>query len=131
MINNTTVFTLGAFVRRDAYNYYPSANPFADLGAPGLQSETVSQNRTLTNAGVRSDISYVKGINNIKGGAVYEQTLLDEDDTFGIVDPTYLSSLNGANGLPCFVNGVPLAAPCTTLLPYDLTQPGGGTQLHL
>ena len=39
----TTVFTLGAFVRRDDYNYYPSANPFADLGAPGLQSETVSQ----------------------------------------------------------------------------------------
>jgi hypothetical protein len=128
LINNTTVFTLGAFVRRDAYNYYPSANPFADLGAPDLQRETVSQNRTLTNAGVRSDISYVKGINNIKAGAVYEQTFLDENDTFGIVDPTYLSSLTGANGLPCFVNGVALAAPCTTLLPYDLTQPGGGTQ---
>jgi Carboxypeptidase regulatory-like domain/TonB-dependent Receptor Plug Domain len=128
LINNTTVFTLGAFVRRDAYNYYPSANPFADLGAPDLQGETVSQNRSLTNAGLRSDISYVKGINNIKAGAVYEQTFLDENDTFGIVDPTYLSSLSGANGLPCFVNGVALAAPCTTLLPYDLTQPGGGTQ---
>ncbi|MFZ0284336.1 MAG: TonB-dependent receptor, partial [Terriglobales bacterium] len=66
LISYTTVFTLGAFVRRDAYNYYPSANPFADLGAPGLQSETVGQRRTLTNAGLRSDISYVKGINNIK-----------------------------------------------------------------
>src|ERR1700758_569627 len=35
LINPTTVFTLGAFVRRDGYNYYPSANPFEDLGAPG------------------------------------------------------------------------------------------------
>ncbi len=128
LINNTTVFTLGAFVRRDAYNYYPSANPFADLGAPGLQSETVSQNRTLTNAGLLSNVTYVKGIHNIKAGAVYEQTFLNENDTFGIVDPTYLSSLTDANGLPCFVNGVALAAPCTTLLPYDLTQPGGGSQ---
>jgi hypothetical protein len=128
LINNTTVFTLGAFVRRDAYNYYPSANPFADLGAPGLQSETVGQNRTLTNAGVLSNITYVKGIHNIKAGAVYEQTFLNESDTLGIVDPTYLPSLVGANGLPCFVGGVALAAPCTTLRPYDLTQPGGGTQ---
>ena len=53
--------TLGAFVRRDKFNYYPSANPFADL-APGLQQETLSQKRTLTNVGIRSDISRVKGI---------------------------------------------------------------------
>ena len=31
MINANTVLTLGAFVRQDQYNYYPSANPFADL----------------------------------------------------------------------------------------------------
>ena len=127
LLNNTTVFTFGGFVRRDAYNYYPSANPFADLGAPGLQSETVGQDRTLTNTGLRSDIAYVKGINNIKVGAVYEQTFLDETDTLGIVDPTYLPSLVDSNGNPCFVGGVALAAPCTTLLPYDLTQPGGGS----
>jgi outer membrane cobalamin receptor len=30
------LFTLGAFVRRDDYNYYPSRNPFADLGPPNL-----------------------------------------------------------------------------------------------
>ena len=39
------------------------------------------------NAGVRSDISYVKGIHNVKAGATYEQTFLNEHDTFGIVDP--------------------------------------------
>ncbi|HEY1678601.1 MAG TPA: TonB-dependent receptor [Candidatus Sulfotelmatobacter sp.] len=125
LINSTTVFTLGAFVRRDAYNYYPSANPFADLGPPGVQSETVGQDRTLANTGLRSSVSYVKGIHNIKVGAVYEQTFLTENDNVGIVDPTYLPSLTDTNGLPCFVGGVALAAPCTTLLPYDLTQGGG------
>ena len=125
LISPTTVFTLGAFIRRDDYNYYPSANPFADLGPPGLQSETVGQNRTLANTGVRSSVSYVKGIHNIKVGATYEQTFLTENDTVGIVDPTYLASLTDANGLNCFVGGVALDAPCTTLLPYDLTQGGG------
>jgi hypothetical protein len=87
LISPTTVFTLGAFVRRDQFNYYPSANPFADL-APDLQQETLSQDRTLTNAGIRSDISYVKGIHNIKAGGAYQQTFLDENNRFGIVDPT-------------------------------------------
>ena len=32
------------------------------------QQETVGQNRTLTNAGLRSDLSYVKGIHNLKAG---------------------------------------------------------------
>jgi len=130
LISPTTVFTFGAFIRRDAYNYYPSANPFADLGAPGFQSETVGQDRTLANAGLRSSVAYVKGIHNIKAGAVYEQTFLTENDDVGIVDPTYLGSLLDGNGLPCFVGGVALDAPCTTLLPYDLTQGGGLYSFH-
>jgi hypothetical protein len=89
LLSTNAVFTLGTFVRRDDYNYYPSSDPFADLGPPGLQRQSVGQNRTLTNAGIRSDISYVKGINNIKAGITYEQTFLNEDDTLGIVDPTY------------------------------------------
>jgi hypothetical protein len=89
VLNASSVFTLGAFVRRDDYNYYPSSDPFADLGPPSLQRESVGQNRTLTNAGLRSDISYVKGVNNIKAGVTYEQTFLNENDNLGIVDPTY------------------------------------------
>jgi hypothetical protein len=125
LVNDNTVFTLGAFVRRDHFNYYPSNNPFADL-APALQQETLSQDRTLTNAGLRSDISYVKGIHNVKAGVTYQQTFLNENNHFGIVDPTFLSSLADANGNPCVdANGNPIAAPCTTLAPYDLTR--GGT----
>jgi Carboxypeptidase regulatory-like domain/TonB-dependent Receptor Plug Domain len=130
LISPTTVFTFGAFIRRDAYNYYPSANPFADLGAPGLQSESVGQYRTLANTGLRSSVSYVKGIHNVKVGATYEQTFLTENDSVGIVDPTYLPSLVDANGLPCFAGGVALDAPCTTLLPYDLTQGGVPYSYH-
>jgi carboxypeptidase family protein/TonB-dependent receptor-like protein len=89
LLSANAVFTLGAFVRRDDFNYYPSSDPFADLGPPGLQRQSVGQNRTLTNAGIRSDLSYVKGVNNIKAGVTYEQTFLDENDSLGIVDPTY------------------------------------------
>src|SRR6266542_3335980 len=67
LLSNTTLFTLGAFVRRDAFNYYPSADPFADF-SPGLQSESVGQRRTLLNAGVRANVSYVHGIHNLKAG---------------------------------------------------------------
>ena len=128
LISSASVFTLGAFVRRDHFNYYPSGNPFADLGPTNLQRETVGQDRTLTNAGLRSQLSYVKGIHNVKAGAVYEQTFLNEDDQLGIVDPTLLPSLTDANGIPCYnaISHQAIDAPCTNLLPYDLTQPGGG-----
>src|SRR5208283_5066322 len=89
LISNNYVFTLGAFVRRDDYDYYPSNDPFADLGPPSLQRQSVGQNRTLTNTGIRSDLSYVRGINQIKAGVTYEQTFLNENDTLGIVDPAY------------------------------------------
>ena len=127
LLSNNAVFTLGGFVRRDQFNYYPSGNPFADLGAPGLQSETISQDRTLTNSGIRSDLSYAKGIHNLKVGAVYQQTFLNENENLGIVDPTLLPSLTDDTGNTCFdpVTGTALASPCTDLLPFDLTRGGG------
>jgi hypothetical protein len=102
VLNANAVYTLGAFVRRDDYNYYPSGDPFADLGPPSLQRQTVGQNRTLTNAGLRTDLSYVKGIHQLKAGAQYEQTFLNEDDTIGIVDPTY--------NAPCITDMYPVTA---------------------
>jgi len=145
VISPTTVFSLGGWVRRDAFNYYPSNNPFADLGPSNLQQETISQYRTLANAGLRSDISYVKGINNLKLGATYQQTFLTENFNLGIVDPTLNAPCLDASGAPVFVghpglndptqcNGAglqpntinnPLAtAPFIPLLGcYDLTRP--------
>jgi hypothetical protein len=122
LINTNAVFTIGAFVRHDQYNYYPSNDPFSDLG--DLQDETVSQLRFLTNAGIHTDISYVKGVNNIKVGGVYQQTFLTENDTFGIVNPGLLSGL----GCPDPANPI-----CTTLGTYDLTNTTtdpSGAQYH-
>jgi hypothetical protein len=111
LIGPTAVFTLGGFVRRDAYTYYPSGNPFADLGPSNLQQETVAQNRTLTNAGARASLSYVKGIHNVKAGIVYEQTILTENDHFGIVDPTFNAPCLDGAGLPVFVGNPGLNNP--------------------
>jgi Carboxypeptidase regulatory-like domain/TonB-dependent Receptor Plug Domain len=116
LISPNAVFTAGAYVRHDQYNYYPSGNPFADL-APDLQSETAGQLRFLTNAGARASISYLKGIHNIKAGVVYEHTFLTEHDTFGIVDPTFLPGF----GCP---DGNPAPDPCAVLPAIDLTQGG-------
>ena len=71
IINPNAVFTFGGFVRQDQYNYYPSDNPFADF-TDDLQSATVTQNRTLTNLGARTSLSYVKGIHNLKMGLQYD-----------------------------------------------------------
>ena len=124
LIGTTAVWTTGAYVRQDQFRYYPSGDPFADY-TPFLQSDSIAQSRRLTNAGVRSDISYVRGMHNIKAGINYEQTFLTENDSFGIVDATLLPSLTDASGNPCQVGGINLVAPCTTLAPYDLTAGGG------
>jgi hypothetical protein len=144
VIGSNSVFNFAPYVRRDAYNYYPSANPLADLGPPNLQNQTIGQYRTLTNTGVHSDYSYVKGIHNIKVGAVYEQTFLRENDRLGIVAPTFNSPCLDASGNP--VNGFSDPSQCAmaglqpnngsnpnvtatpfnpVLLPFDLTRGGG------
>ena len=125
VLNSNAVYTLGAFVRRDDYNYYPSSDPFADLGPPSLQRESVGQDRTLTNAGLRTDLSYVKGIHQIKAGATYEQTFLNEDESIGIVDPTYNAPcITNAYGTSS-VNPYPwVAAPGHT--PADCPVPANG-----
>jgi len=115
LINSNSVFTVGAFVRRDQYNYYPSNNLLADFSP--IQSLTIAQDRNLTNAGLRSDLNYTKGIHNIKIGATYQQTFLNEQDGLGIVDPNLLDSL----GCP---NGNPAPDPCAVLPPFDLTTGG-------
>jgi hypothetical protein len=139
VISPTTVFSLGGWVRRDAYNYYPSGNPLADLGPPNLQQETISQNRTLANTGLRSSLSYVKGVHNVKAGITYQQTFLTENFKLGIVAPLLNSPcLDGSNNpvpgfndpAQCAAAGLQpntnpnAAAPFIPLLGcYDLTRP--------
>jgi hypothetical protein len=97
VLNTNTVLTFGAFARQDQFNYYPSADPFADL-IPSLQTNTIGQDRRLTNLGLRASLSMVKGKHNIKAGIMWEDTILTEKDSFGIVDPTFNPVCLNADG---------------------------------
>jgi len=134
VINNNSVFNLGAYVRRDNYNYYPSGNPLADLGPPNLQTSSIAQNRTLTNAGLHSDISYARGIHTLKGGLQFSHTFLRENDSLGIIEAVYNApcvDLSG-NPLPGYADPTQCAAGgavanpgyLPVLAPYDFTRGG-------
>jgi hypothetical protein len=128
LFSSTTLLTVGAFVRHDHFNYYPSANPLADISA------SASQQRTLTNAGLRADISYVKGAHNIKLGGLFQHTLLNENFSVGLTDPT----IND----PCLAPGInpdssdgpagetnvtsPSGCAAQSLIPNDGTDPNAG-----
>lgn len=108
LFSPTTLFTFGGFVRHDRFQYFPSADPFSDL------TQTLAQDRKLTNLGLRSDVSYVKGIHNLKVGATFQHTLLRENFNLGLTDP-------GVNS-PCVdVNGASVGDPALT----DPLQCGG------
>jgi Carboxypeptidase regulatory-like domain len=132
LINPNMVATFGLWFRHDEYQYFPSSDPFADL-IPDLQDETIGQFRTLGNAGVRGDISYVKGHNNLLAGVNYMQTFLTENDTFGVINPTTNAVCLNADGSPYTSPGLTNPADCVgpltpnpSFIPalgcYDLTR---------
>src|SRR6267143_3569116 len=101
----TTVLTINPYYRLDNVKYLASPNPFSD------QTITFSESRRLNNAGVKADLSYVKGKNNAKFGVQFSHTFLNEGFQFGITDPDFNDPSS-----PGFLPG---------LLPFDLTR--GGT----
>lgn len=111
ILTPNSVFTLGGFARQDLYDYFPSDNPYADL-TPGVQSTTIGQNRTLTNLGLRSDLSYVKGIHNLKAGITFQDTILTENDRFGLVDPTLNAPCLNSDGSAFTSPGLTNPADC-------------------
>ncbi len=128
LFRSTTLLTVGAFVRRDVFNYYPSANPLADI------SNTASQHRILTNAGLHADVSYVKGAHNVKLGGTFQHTLLTENFTTGLTDPTINdpcltpgSNPDGSDG-PAGETNVTSPSGCAavSLIPNDGTDPNAG-----
>jgi hypothetical protein len=67
------LFGVNAFLRQDRVNYvnyYPSADPVAATPA------TLTQDRHLTNFGVKSDVPYSAGKHNLKIGTQLMQTRL-------------------------------------------------------
>jgi hypothetical protein len=110
LFSSTTLISVNPYVRQDRVQYYPSADPFDDLPA------TLASHRRLTNAGTKADLSYVKGMHNVKGGVIFYHTFLNENFWFGITDPTNPVFL-GSNGM--LLPG---------LVPFDLTHGGSPFQ---
>src|ERR1051326_6782948 len=125
-----TVLTVNPFVRHDHVNYYPSADLFSDAPA------TISQDRTLTNWGVKADMSYASGRHNLKIGTQIMQTRLHETFGFGITDPLYNAVCVDDNGDPQEALTITDPARCSKaglqpnpdllpgLIPYDLSRAG-------
>jgi hypothetical protein len=99
------LLTVNGFVRQDHLTYTPSPDPFAD------QPGSVSQDRTLTNFGVKADVAYSAGNHNLKVGGSASATRLHEQFTLGFTDPSFNDPAS-----PDFN---------PSLLPFDLTR--GGT----
>jgi len=94
VIGSRTLFTANAFVRRDHLTYSPSPDPFAD------QPGTVSQDRKLTNLGLKADVTYTAGNHNVKLGGTVSATKLDENFTIGFTDPAFNSPCLTLTGDP-------------------------------
>jgi len=67
------------FVRQDQYHYYRARILLRIL--PQSPEREYRPGSPANQAGLRSDISYVKGIHNIKAGITYEHTFLTENDS--------------------------------------------------
>jgi hypothetical protein len=94
VLGTRAVLTANGFVRRDHVTYTPSPDPFSD------QTGSVSQDRHLTNFGVKADVSYVTGPHTFKFGGTFSATRLGEHFTLGLTDPTVNSPCLDASGAP-------------------------------
>jgi hypothetical protein len=131
----STLLSVNPYLRQDQFHYYPSADPFQD------QTATLAQSRRLQNAGLRTDLSYSKGIHNLKGGIEYYHTFLTEGFQTGITDATFNPVCLDSTGAP-IVDPTVLDPACTGvgqqvnpnfvpgLLSLDLTRGGSLFQFH-
>lgn len=133
LLSNNAVFTLGAYVRRNSFNYTPSNNALADLGPPNLQQESISQQRSLLNAGADTSLTWTHGVNTVLGGAQYNTAFLNEHFHLGIVNNLLNAPCMNAAGNPIYGYSSPAGCPAhasanpgynTALAPYDLTRGG-------
>jgi hypothetical protein len=129
VLGNSMLFTANGYVRQDHVAYSPSGDPLADEGG------SVSQNRRLTNAGVKGDLSKTSEHHNLKVGGSFSATKLNEQFTLGLTDPTINSPCLAADGTPsddaslmdptqCNLGLLPNPDFNPSLLPYDLTRGG-------
>ena len=128
------IVEVNAWARFDQIAYDPSPSLFAD------QPATLSQRRSLTNAGVKATFSSTLGAHTLKAGVQATTTWLTERFHTGLTDPTFNTPCFDADGNPssdttlrdpnaCAGLGLaPNAGFLPALLPFDLTR--GGTPFN-
>ncbi len=135
---SATLLTVTPFARRDQVNYYGSRDPFNDTPV------TESQNRFLTNYGVKADIATSHKRHNLKFGTQLQQTRLLENFSMGVTSADFNSVCLGPGGVPVALPGVTNPAECSVvspayssnpavlpgLIPYNLALGGSYFQFH-
>jgi len=108
------------WVRQDKIRYRPSDDPFSDTPA------YLEQARRLTNAGIRTELTYDRGRHAAIGGIEFKHTLLAEQFATALTDPTYNSPCLKGDGTPSPIRSVTNPAQCTAvgLTPNLLFLPG-------
>lgn len=133
-----TLLTVNSFARRDQVNYYGSRDPFND------NPVTESQNRFLTNYGVKADLATSRKRHNLKFGTQVQQTRLEENFSLGVTNPLFNPVCLGPGGQPLGLPGVTNPNECSAvnpsyipnplllpgLVPYDLTRGGSYFMFH-
>ena len=138
IFSSSTLLTINPFARRDQVNYYGSRDPFDDTPV------TESQNRFLTNYGVRADVSTSHNRHNLKFGTQIQQTRLLENFSLGVTNPGFNPVCLGPGGVPLALPSVTNPSQCSAinpaytanprllpgLVPYDLTRAGSYFLFH-
>jgi hypothetical protein len=129
VIGTSALFTANAYVRQDHLTYSPSADPLADEGG------RVSQNRRLTNIGLKADLARTTTHHNMKVGVSFNAARLNEQFTLGFTDPTINSPCLVTDGTPSDDTALTSTAQCASgllvnpnfspdLVAFDLTRGG-------
>jgi Carboxypeptidase regulatory-like domain len=128
--NNHSFDQTNLWVRQDKIRYRPSGDIFSDTPA------YLEQGRRLTNAGLRSELTYNRGRHSAIGGIEFKHTFLAEQFATGLTDPTYNSPCLNADGAPSSDTEVTDPSQCAAagltpntgflpgLLAIDLTRDG-------
>ena len=128
--SSSALLTVNPFFRQDNVHFFPSADFANDTPA------TLSQQRRLTNWGVRTDFSYVAHRNDVKIGTQITQTLLKEAFALGVTDALFNALCVDTTGDPQAALNIGNPKNCSAsrllpnpnfipgLLPFDLSRGG-------
>jgi hypothetical protein len=129
LFSPSTLLSANAWLRQQRVGYFPTSDLFAD------QPATLSQSRRLTNLGIRTDVSYLHGIHNLKAGLQFQHYFLSEAFALGLTDPLFNAVCVDSTGAPVVGPGINDPTNCgpafsanpdflPALLPFDLTRGG-------